>query len=48
MYTDTGTLNYQAPEMHENKGYDKKVDLWAVGIVLFELLTGNLPFNNEL
>jgi len=48
MYTDTGTLNYQAPEMHDIYGYTKKVDLWAIGVVCYELLTGNLPFHNTL
>jgi serine/threonine protein kinase len=45
MYTDTGTIFYQAPEMHDNNGYGKKVDLWAVGIVVYEMLTGMKPFN---
>ncbi len=34
--------------MHDIYGYDKNVDIWAVGVVCYELLTGNLPFNNEL
>jgi serine/threonine protein kinase len=45
MYTDTGTIFYQAPEMHDNNGYGKKVDLWALGIVVYEMLTGMKPFN---
>ena len=47
MYTDTGTIFYQAPEMHDNNGYGKKVDLWAVGIVVYEMLTGFKPFNSQ-
>jgi len=39
MYTDTGTLSYQAPEMHNNQGYDELVDIWAVGILCYEALT---------
>ena len=44
MYTDTGTLSYKAPEMLKSSGYDKKVDMWAIGVLCYEMLTGNLPF----
>jgi serine/threonine protein kinase len=29
------------------KPYDKRVDLWSVGIILYLLLTGCLPFDDE-
>lgn len=47
MYTDTGTLQYQAPEMHGNEGYNNKVDMWSIGILAYQLLTGSIPFNFE-
>ena len=40
-----GTVTYAAPEMiDETATYDKKVDCWSLGIILFELLTGKKPF----
>ena len=45
MLTRTGTLHYKAPEMFENY-YNETVDIWAVGIMVFELLQGRYPFNS--
>lgn len=42
----SGTLTTMAPEVVEHKKFNKKSDTWSLGIVLFELLTGTLPFNN--
>jgi len=41
-----GTPPYMAPEIFENngKGYSFEVDIWSVGIIMYQLLTGNLPF----
>ena len=44
MLTITGTLFYRAPEMFYGGGYNEKVDIWAAGISLYELLTGKTPF----
>jgi calcium-dependent protein kinase len=44
MLTITGTLYYRAPEMFEGGGYGDPVDIWAVGILLFKLVTGHTPF----
>ena len=48
-YTICGTYNYMAPEIFENngKGYSFEVDIWSVGIIMYQLLTGKLPFNGE-
>ena len=42
-----GTPEYQAPEILKNRGYDKKVDWWAVGIIIYEMLFGVTPFFNR-
>ena len=41
-----GTPQYFAPEMIR-KAYGPQVDVWAIGIVLFQLLSGRLPFNAD-
>jgi serine/threonine protein kinase len=40
----TGTLVYLAPEVTQKKGYEKEIDWWALGILIYELLTGMPPF----
>jgi len=39
-----GTVCYAAPELLEGKKYDKKVDAWSVGCLLYLMLIGGLPF----
>jgi serine/threonine protein kinase len=34
-----------APEILDGKNYNKSVDIWAIGIILYELLIGANPFN---
>jgi len=38
-------LNYKAPEILKQQKYNDKADLWSVGVILFEMLTGRPPFN---
>ena len=42
----TGTYRWMAPEMIKEKHHTKKVDVYSFGIVLWELLTGQTPFDN--
>jgi serine/threonine protein kinase len=50
MDTLCGSPIYMAPEILKYNKYDEKVDLWSIGIILFEMLTGKPPFtaNNHI
>lgn len=39
-----GTPIYLSPELISNQKYDHTVDLWAIGVLTFELFTGEMPF----
>ena len=47
MQTACGTPNYVAPEVLLAEGYDKEVDLWAVGVITYILLSGCWPFDAD-
>lgn len=44
MKTYCGTPITMAPEILKGKPYDKKCDLWSLGVILFQLIYGKLPF----
>ncbi|HEY9087959.1 MAG TPA: protein kinase [Anaerolineaceae bacterium] len=42
-----GTLYYLAPEVYAGRAVNERADIWSFGVVLFEMLTGRLPFDGE-
>ena len=46
-FTLCGTPEYIAPEVLLNKGHGKGVDWWTLGILIFETLCGQPPFNDD-
>ncbi len=42
-----GTLHYMAPELLRGEGADARGDIWALGIVLYQMLGGRRPFEGE-
>lgn len=45
--TRCGTPEYMSPEILLNKGYNKSVDWWTLGVLLYEMLTGLPPFYSD-
>ncbi|CAN6327588.1 unnamed protein product [Urochloa humidicola] len=43
---DPGTYRWMAPEMYKHKPYGRKVDVYSFGILLWELVTGSLPYED--
>eukprot|EP01016_Furgasonia_blochmanni_P047968 TRINITY_DN7100_c0_g3_i4.p1 TRINITY_DN7100_c0_g3~~TRINITY_DN7100_c0_g3_i4.p1 ORF type:complete len:215 (-),score=33.39 TRINITY_DN7100_c0_g3_i4:493-1137(-) len=46
-FTIIGTPHYMAPEILTGKGYSYLVDLWSVGVCLYEFMCGMVPFGEE-
>lgn len=45
--TYCGTIGYVAPEILEGKEYNESVDLWGLGVLVCELVTGKIPFESK-
>lgn len=46
-FTIIGTPHYMAPEIITGKGYSYSVDLWSIGICLYEFMAGGVPFAED-
>ena len=42
-----GTLTFVSPEVLIRKPYNKEIDIWSIGVILYLLMSGDLPFDDE-
>ena len=45
--TALGTLSYAAPEQARGEPVDQRADIWSLGVVLYQMVSGRLPFQGE-
>uniref|UniRef100_A0A4W5LYT2 Ribosomal protein S6 kinase n=1 Tax=Hucho hucho TaxID=62062 RepID=A0A4W5LYT2_9TELE len=46
-YSFCGTVEYMAPEVVNRQGHIQSADWWSFGVLMFEMLTGSLPFQGK-
>jgi len=46
-FTTCGTPDYFAPEMVQGSGHTRAVDWWTLGVLIFELMSGSCPFEDD-
>lgn len=42
-----GTPAYLAPEVIRSRGYNRALDMWSVGVIMYVSLSGTFPFNED-